>query len=791
MTLTCVLPIDQLNNTQGGGKAQGLARLKALGMKIPETWVITGFSEKKIESFLQSLPENKLFAVRSSASVEDGKEFSYAGQFTSFLNVSGKKNILKAIKDCFSSAESVQVKSYHQKTSHDDGVKMNVLLQEMIEPEISGVLFTADPVQQRRDTINISVVEGIGEELMAGHKGGENHTILKKQIILPKSHLLKETESEELIQSALAIEKAYGMPADLEWAIDEAGVIWWLQLRPVTGLHEVHLNELDHKSLIENPIYTRGNIGEMMPGPVTPLTLSTFARAIEIGLQIFYKKIGAIQQLTDENLFVHSYYNHLFFNMNNLYHSTRNVLMSKKENVDFSIVGAVVPGIEVNLEAGFFTGLKNLISMTRFINSAPKALKSLDKLQKEFNLNCTDQSLSTWKMIDEKLHVLFDAYSLHYVTSSQSGALYSTILNIHSRGKIPSRAHQEKVGKLFNNIPGVESAQVLDAIDKLAVILAGCEDVDILFLQAGDADSVHYLSKSGPPEVVKAWTEFIDRHGHRCVREAEMYEIEWRIDPSPVVQGLKAKTGLLRSGHNGRINGFAKKNISLDGNGLNPVTKQIVKFLLPRARKAVARREQTKAWSIEIQHQFKLAYRQLSKLMVNEGILTDESQIFFLQHHEIGELLQSDNKAHYLKLADQRKIQYQTLQTLSFADLCHGEPVPLQEATVNKKGLSGIPVSHGLVEGIVRLVNDIEDAKLLGHNEIMVSRFTDIGWTPFYSVIGGLITEIGSPLSHGAVVAREYGLPAVVSMKGAMTSLKTGMRIRLNATRGEVTILDT
>jgi pyruvate,water dikinase len=131
------------------------------------------------------------------------------------------------------------------------------------------------------------------------------------------------------------------------------------------------------------------------------------------------------------------------------------------------------------------------------------------------------------------------------------------------------------------------------------------------------------------------------------------------------------------------------------------------------------------------------------------------------------------------------------MMQLSFPDLSFGIPVPEEHTDAGKGGdLTGIPVSRGVTEGKVRLVRSMEEARKLQQGEIMVSRYTDIGWTPFFSIINGLITEIGSPLSHGAVVAREYNLPAVVSVKGALNTLKDGQQIRLDAIRGKVEILN-
>jgi pyruvate,water dikinase len=464
--------------------------------------------------------------------------------------------------------------------------------------------------------------------------------------------------------------------------------------------------------------------------------------------------------------------------------------MSKKENIDFAIVGEIVPGKEVEMQAGFFRGFLNFVAMTRFINSAPKAYKSLKKMNDSFSLSHPEDVTLAYKVIDKNLKVLFDAYSLHCVTSSQSGALYTAILNIHSKNKLPQPHHMELVAKLYSNITDVESADVLRYIDELAELLVSFENIKSDFLDVSDEKSILYLTKTGPESVKQSWTKFIERHGHRCVREAEMHEKEWAVDPMPVIEGLKTKTSLLVSGHKSKINGFAYKKVDINSNGLNAISKQIVKLILPKARKAVARREQTKAWSIRIQYKFKKAYQHLAELLISKGLLSDREQIYFLQHGEIGELIKTNDSAYWIKKADQRRKIYPEMQKLAFPDLCFGLPVPeIEDHIADEGGLRGIPVSQGIAKGKVRLVKSMKDAKLLKKDEIMVARFTDIGWTPFYSVLGGLITEIGSPLSHGAVVAREYGLPAIVSMKGAMSTLKNGQEIELDAVKGTVKVL--
>ena len=784
-------PIDKHINGEGGGKARGLALLQSYGVNIPKTYLVQQGALEDYQHITELLNDGKSYAIRSSASAEDGTEHSYAGQFRSFLNVKGSIALVEAIIECFASAESTSVRSYRKETGEENKLRMNVIVQEMIDAKCSGVIFTADPVSQRRDLISTSITPGLGENLMSGHEEGESHVIFKQGKDLPSSRLIDTGTFQRLIREAIMIEKQYGKPADLEWAIDQDGTIWWLQLRPITGLKRVHLNELDHVPLIKNPVYTRGNIGEMMPGPVTPLTMSTFARAIEVGLQVFYKRIGAIDRLSEENIFIHSFYNHLFFSMDRLYDSTRRVLLSKKENVDYSVVGDIVPGKVVKRENSFFPAFLNFLRMNRYINSAKKAASQLEELHSDFHLDLPEITSEIYDLIDKNLQVLFDAYSLHYVTSAQSGALYTTILNIHSGGKIPQREEQEKVARLFNNIEEIESADVLHSIDEMAELIVGDREAAQKFIKADIESSLRYLTEEGQEKLRDAWSRFIQRHGHRCVREAEMYEKEWALDPGYVISGLKAKTGFLLNGYKRKINGHTVQSPVLKEHGLNRVQRNIVRILLPKARKAVARRERTKALSIGIQFRFKEAYRKLGEKMTGEGLLSDGGQIYFLTHQEIGKAIHDGNPDFWKDTAEQRREIYPQMQQLSFPDLSFGIPLPELEQQKKTTGqLTGIPVSRGIVDGKVRLVRSLEEASLLQKDEIMVARFTDIGWTPYYSIIAGLITEIGSPLSHGAVVAREYGMPAVVSMKGAMNTLRTGQRIRLDAVKGEVFQLD-
>ena len=602
---------------------------------------------------------------------------------------------------------------------------------------------------------------------------------------------MKKELFDNLINGALVIEKEFGKPADLEWAIDKNGRLYWLQVRPITGLIKAHLNELDDTPVYERPIYTRGNIGEMMPGPVTPLTLSTFAKSIDFGLQEFYYKIGAIPKIYDNPIFIHSFYNHLFFDVNSLYRFVPKVLLSKKESIDYSVVSVEVPNVTIPPKIGFIPRLINFLRMLKYLSGGEKAEVKLRTIYKEFRIDCIDDISDCYDMITNNLPMLDKAWSLHYVSSSQSGSKYSMILNIYSKNKAPQREHLEKVAKYFSDIPDIESAQVLKAMDDMAVILMDVNGVEEKFLDKDISISLEYLKREAPEELKIAWGEFIERHGHRGVREGELYETEWAKDSASIIEGIKSKVRLHKENGDYKLPEKRIADIEVTDEELTFFQKKILKKMIPNARKAVARREQTKAQAIGVQYRFKQAYRHLAGLLVKAGLLDDDEQIFFLKHDEIGEMISSDSPDSWRELCSQRKGLYDDMKKLTFPVLSFGLPVPEEPAIQSINGnLAGIPVSHGFVEANARLVTSPKQAALLKPGEIMVVQFTDIGWTPFYSVAGGLITEIGSPLSHGAVVAREYGLPTVVGVKGAMSAIEDGQKIRLDAVVGSIEVLN-
>jgi pyruvate,water dikinase len=277
----------------------------------------------------------------------------------------------------------------------------------------------------------------------------------------------------------------------------------------------------------------------------------------------------------------------------------------------------------------------------------------------------------------------------------------------------------------------------------------------------------------------------MERHGHRCIREAELREPEWALEPGHLIESLKA---LLQSPQ--REVGPAKavdiSSLTLP-EGVNP---KAVAWITRQARLGVKTREMSKSLLILVTHKFKLAARRLTAQLHKEGFLPEADLTYFLTIEELENLVRGKGEG-LIGRARRRRRRYPERMEIRFPDLSAGRPVPevmpLPEDGMN---LRGTPVSRGIVEGVVRVVKDREDAQALENGEIMVAQFTDIGWTPFYGRLAGMITEIGGALSHGSVVAREYGLPLVGGLTGACTVLQTGMRVRIDGGAGIVTIME-
>ena len=763
-----------------GGKAKGLDMLVRQGFTVPEGFVITDtdlIDEEAIYQAFDAMKAEKV-SVRSSASNEDQSSASNAGQYETCLFVD-RSHLMESVKKCLESLNSRRVEDYARHFELKQGT-MNIVVQEMIDSDKAGVLFTAGP--NNGSAILIEAVSGQGENLVSGQVTAHRYEISRKYYRPCSDDLLNEYEIKRLYETGKKVRTVFAEEKDLEWAIHN-GQLYLLQMRPITT-EIIDIEEFDRDDDLSGHLFTKRNVGEMMPGAVTPLTLSTSAKAIDYGMRYMLYKAGVYSSPYEEKplRLISSISGHLFFDMNLLYNMYAKVGIANPQSMNLSIMGEYhdYPPITAKFSNPIVRGI-NSVKFLSYVMTGKRAMKRFDTMLTKVHFTETSSYQELYRSIDYNLAYLDESLIYHYASSSSSGSATSTLYMMLDKYFPDKKRYQSFLSHLLTNIPNIESADILSCLQEMAALIKKREPKAVDF-SAGEL--LEFIKNDA--ETNAKYQDFLARHGHRCIKEAEMRNKPWREDELPLMNYLQSIINSPMKLVQSEEKIDLRKEFAFIR---NPLLKRASIIFAKRARQAVVDREYTKSQLIQIIDLFKQQYARLAKLMMTANVLTDTDLIYFLTHTEIGKLIDGDTTL--LAVAERRRKAYAIQENLSFDDIYIGKPTAdVFDVGQNDGVMKGVPVSNGECEGIVRVVYSIDDANKLQKGEIMVARFTDIGWTPYYSIVNGMITEIGSSLSHGAVVAREYGLPAIVNMKGATKLLKNGDRIRMDAGKGTVVLAE-
>lgn len=782
MTRPRCIPLEAVSDERVGGKASGLVRLLGYGLDVPAGFVIVGATPQNLPDDLDAhyarIGGGRV-AVRSSAIGEDAEDASFAGQYETVLNVEGIARLRAAIDDCLQSLENARALAYRDEKAGLAEVAMNIIVQQMVDARAAGVLFTANPINARRDQVLVDAVAGLGDALVSGHATPDHWTLLRDGSVFSsdvqgEAPVLTTAELELLLDGAIRAEERYGAPLDMEWAIDADGAVRWLQARPITGL-PADPNELDTDPSPDD-VYTWCNIGEMMPGAVTPLTYSVTGRGIDIGMQRAYRRMGAEVPPGEGVRYVGMFYGHLFINLSTLAELSAAVAGSSKSQMCIALCGRDIEEVSAPQPAPAWRRALNGARYFAVLFGAARHRKDLDELRDELRLPKRGTSRQLYRAIDERLPLVWRAYELHLMSSASSGALSPILLGVLAKGGEPTQEHHAEVAEMLAGAADVESADIAEGAERIVHLLLEIPDARESFASADRDAALAWLCSSDAGKAGEEFGRYLERHGHRAVRELELRQKEWAVDPSPLIcslqSGLRAR---LERGVRTRATNRPAR-VAID----HPV----LRHLLPLAHAAIRTREHTKSGLVAVTTAFKHAYRALGLQMAREGLLPDQDAVFFLTHQELGDLLRGRRELAVQAVARRKVIDYQ--MPLHFPEIFRSRPEPLRlEASESgEDALLGKPVSRGSVTGRARVVETLEQAAELQAGEILIAPITDVGWTPYFSLIAGLATDVGSAVSHGAVVAREYGLPAVVNLRVATSHFQTGDLVTLDGDRG-------
>ncbi len=793
-----ILTIQQITNEEVGGKAKGLAELTQMGLPVPPAFVIQHADGKNHPENLEQHYNDigaGLVAVRSSAIGEDGEDASFAGQYETILNVEGIEQLHSAITQCVASLDNARAQAYalYSQTQGSeeadvDKIEMCVVVQRMVNARTAGVLFTADPVTGRHDRLVIDAVEGLGEALVSGEATPDHYALDKDNKIVftdlvGEKQILGDDEVLALAEGAREAAASIGSHIDMEWAIDQDGTLYWLQARPITTLSS-DLNELD-TPIPDTDVITRGNVGENMPGAVCPLTFAVQGRAIEEGMQHMMVEYGGREAVTEEWTQMNLFFGHWFYNLTGGVASSRYVSINSAEAIGRSILGRLIPELEEPSDkASYFRRLKGSFDFFHYCYKAPKTLDDFEQRLKHMHIRYTDDSVTMEREMESHFHWLVEGNQTQVRTTSGASVMEGIVQAVISRGNDDSTPEEQaEAAKLLAGAEDVESALLVDHLDEVIDQIALHPDAKAKFKDADVADALVWLQDPETGAASKRFHEFLKHHGHRCYRELCMREKSWADEPEKLIVSMQAAIATRY------MDGYKpREHEAVDLSQMSWFMRKI----LPITHNAIRRRERNKSMLVDISNRLKRGYRYLGELMVKEGKLPDADLVFFFDRKELHDFVNNPTEAKVAHAIARRKA-LAFHEKMEFSELYVGAPEPVvwrPSESENDGELVGRPVSRGIVEGVARVALTVEEAADLEPGEILIAPITDVGWTPYFSLIAGLATDVGSAVSHGAVIAREYGLPAIVNLRAATKVFKTGDKVRLDADKGILTRIE-
>jgi rifampicin phosphotransferase len=773
----------------------------------------------EITDCLKHLGEKNAFAVRSSATAEDMPGASFAGQQDSYLNIIGKESILKHISQCWASLFTTRAVIYRIQNGFDHRkVFMSVVVQQMVSPQVAGILFTADPVTSNRKVLSIDAGFGLGEALVSGLVNADNYKIRDGRIFDKKIsskklaiHALKDggtklqavdplqqhkqalTDEQilELGQLGRKIEEHFGRPQDIEWCLAD-DIFYIVQSRPITTLYPIpKVNDPD------NHVYVSVGHQQMMTDAMKPL-----------GLSFFQLTAGRPMYQAGGRLFVDV---------------TQDLASPAKRHIIINVLGKSDPIIKGALTSVLETG--------DFVKPLPDDIKEPDTVKSNQpaspagfqTLNDYDpaivsdlirrnhKSIETLKQnIQAKSgpdlfdFILEDVQQLKKINADpQSFGVIMTGMNASSwiNEKMNEWLGEKNAADIIsqsvpNNITSEMGLELLNVAD---VIRPYPQVIEYLQQTKNDHFLDELIQFDGGQKTRDAIHAFLNKYGMRCAGEIDITKIRWNEKPITLVpmvlnniKGFEPDTANRRF-EQGRQEALDKERELLERLASLPEGEEKAKEtkrMIGLIRNLIGYREYPKYGIVSRYFIYKQALLKEAERLVQADIIHEKEDIYWLSFRELHEVVRT------------HKLDYQIIRTRKEEFKSYEKLVPPRVITsdgeiitgkYNRENLpadaiAGLPVSSGIAVGRARVILHMEEANL-EEGDILVTPFTDPSWTPLFLSIRGLVTEVGGLMTHGAVIAREYGLPAVVGVENATRLIRDGQQIRVNGTDGYVEIL--
>ncbi|MEE1938019.1 rifamycin-inactivating phosphotransferase [Streptomyces sp. TRM 70361] len=807
--------LDELSRL-GPDDREGIRALSAEIRRSIEQIAVPGDLAAEITRALDRLGGRAACAVRSSATAEDSPTASFAGQQDTYLNVVGTEAVLRHIGRCWASLFTERAVTYRLRNGFDHrAARMAVVVQRMVLPYAAGVLFTADPVTGDRRTATVEAGFGLGEALVSGllnpdvfavRDGGITaRTVAVKQRAvqaLPgggtrevavdperrEQPALTDEQAVRLVALGRRIEAHFGRPQDIEWCLADDG-FEIVQSRPITTLFPV-----PETGDAENHVYVSVGHQQMMTDPMRPLGISMWQLTAmvpmhEAGGRLFVDVTRHLASPASRAALLEA--------MERSDPLIRDALVTVLERGDFvpsspdagpgRLLGAPGPGAApVETDPVVVTGL------------IERSRASLAALERDIRTK-TGPALFDFLLeaVEEHKRVLTDPLNLQVITAGMEATWW---LNDRLREWLGEKNAADTLtlsapGNVTSEM-GLALLDVADAVRPHPEVVAFLRDVK----DSGDAGFLDELvGLPGGAEARGAIEGYLDRYGMRCVGEIDITRPRWRERPATLVPLILDNVGKfgpgaaarrfeqgLRKAREKEREVLSRLRALPDGERKAAETKRMI----DRVRTFIGYREYPKYDIVSRFLVYKRALLEEAERLVRAGVLPEREDVFHLTFQELREVVRS-NRADD-GLIRRRKDAFRSYHALTPPRVLTSDGGAVAGAyrrdDLPAGALAGLPVSAGTVEGRARVVLDMAEA-CLEAGDILVTACTDPSWSPLFVGITGLVTEVGGLMTHGAVIAREYGLPAVVGVERATRLIRDGQRVRVHGTDGYVELL--
>ena len=820
-----------------GGKAAGLMRLMRTGFRVPKGYVVTTEAyrrtiapsvwgletpeemaeavlaakipkdvEREIREIHRAFFDGQRVAVRSSATSEDGERLSFAGQLESMLQVEDQDAVLTAIKAVWASLFRRANLLYRGRVSLDElPPRVGVVIQEMLSPRAAGVLFTSDPVSGDPERLVISAARGLGQAVVGGVSTETVYVHLPSKRVI--RHVLSDDTSERsltqndieaLIDAATRLGDSFDDPQDVEWAIDDEGLSF-LQCRPITAGRKSA--ELDGPA-----VWTNANVGEALPGVATPMTWSIIRAFSRRG---FEKAFGALGlSVPHDYELVSSLRGRIYINL-----SQFASIMSQIPFVKIADLAAVAGageaeevekwGYKKRSKLGFLARLP--LTMSRMAVSQFAGPIRAHRWKRRFQ-----RHLDTFRRLDlapmtraelcavlAEIDKTFDRTGI-VMLACGSNFLSSYMLTQQLLRRWGGTEAAAKEHYLFSGLRGLASAEPGLELLEMARFIREHQELTELFAETPAKRILAELDKSSAGrDLHNKLDRFLEVYGHRGAREAELSTPRWSETPTFLLEVIRSHLEApylpARETLAGQRERSREETTELIRQYFRPGFGLAFRWILGKTQENSRLREATRAGVTDSLGMYRQLFLEVGRRLTEEGALAKRDDVFFLSRNEVERFLDSGaGTDEFGATVAIRRAEYVAFSeapdppTTFVLGATDSIPAATQQLPPDTPYLEGLPASPGRVTGRARVIMNPSADAYLSPGEILIAPFTDVGWTPLFLVAGGVVTDMGGPLSHAAVVAREYGVAAVVNTKEATSLIKTGDLITLDGDAGRV-----